>query len=108
MMYVHVSVFVLCESSFDAEYDLSYAWQLSDLKHIICEKAMSFGAVIRDGIEVSSISVGKGARPSVKLVSGEVVEADVIIGADGAQSFVRKEMLGQELRDTPLGSALFK
>ena len=54
------------------------------------------------------MSVPRIGRPSVRLESGEVVEADVIVGADGSNSVVRKELLGQELRPTPLGLTMFK
>ena len=35
-------------------------------------------------------------RPSITLASGEVIEADVVIGADGPNSFVRETVLGED------------
>jgi 2-polyprenyl-6-methoxyphenol hydroxylase-like FAD-dependent oxidoreductase len=50
----------------------------------------------------------------VTLVSGEVVEADIIVGADGIKGLMRKAVLEQEEdededeEDEPTGSVLFK
>ena len=72
------------------------------------DQALSYGAEIRHDVEVSGVSVKKGSRPSARLTSGEVIEADVILGADGPRSQIRRGIIGQELHETPLGTALFK
>lgn len=72
------------------------------------ETAVSYGADIRPECRVTSVSVPEDGRPSVQLESGEVIEADVVVGADGSNSVVRRDMLGQELRPTPLGLTIFK
>lgn len=72
------------------------------------DTVVSLGADLRSSVPVRSISVPENARPSVRLESGEVIEADVIVGADGSESVVRREILGQEIRPTPFGLAVFK
>ncbi|KAI0093314.1 hypothetical protein BDY19DRAFT_903077 [Irpex rosettiformis] len=90
----------------DSGGDLVYC-QLVDLKKMLLDKAVFYGAEIRHDVEVSGISVQKGSRPSARLTSGEVIEADVILGADGPKSVIRWQVIGQELNETPLGTALF-
>ncbi len=75
---------------------------------MVHDRAVSYGADIRHDVAVAGISVQKGTRPSARLISGEVIEADVILGADGSNSTIRREIIGQELHETPLGTALFK
>ncbi|KAI0344632.1 FAD/NAD(P)-binding domain-containing protein [Trametopsis cervina] len=90
----------------DAGGDVVYA-NLSDVRRILHARALSHQAVIRSGVKVTSISVAEGLKPSARLTTGEVIEADVIIGADGSDSMVRREIIGQELRETPLGLTVF-
>ncbi|KAI0812477.1 hypothetical protein BC629DRAFT_1589237 [Irpex lacteus] len=90
----------------DSGGDLVYC-HLSDLKKMVHDRAVSYGAEIRHDVAVAGISVQKGTRPSARLISGEVIEVDVILGADGSNSPIRREIIGQELHETPLGTALF-
>ncbi|EPQ57593.1 FAD/NAD P-binding domain-containing protein [Gloeophyllum trabeum ATCC 11539] len=74
----------------------------ADLCRLLAKSAASQGAQIRKKAKVVSVDGGslkKGDRPSVSLASGEKLSADVIVGADGADSTVRRSLLG----DTPLG-----
>jgi 2-octaprenylphenol hydroxylase len=48
----------------------------------------------------------KGRRYRVQLESGRVVDADLVIGADGVRSFVRRSV-GIETRDYPYGQTAF-
>lgn len=48
----------------------------------------------------------KGQRYRVQLSSGRVVDADLVIGADGVRSFVRQSV-GIETRDFPYGQTAF-
>lgn len=52
------------------------------------------GDSIRLGTKVRSVTVD-GPRPTVTLDSGEVLRADLIVGADGLHSIVRPEVLGK-------------
>lgn len=82
--------------------------QYDDLLRIMRQSAVSHGADLRPNCRVTSLSVPETGRPSVRLASGEVIHADVVVGSDGSDSVVRTEVLGQELRGTPLGLTIFK
>lgn len=59
------------------------------LKDLFRQKASHYGAEIREGVNVRSI-LQEG--PSVVLESGEIISADLIIGADGSNSLIRQEL----------------
>ena len=46
--------------------------------------------------------------PSVTLASGEVLYADLIVGADGVKSTLRKAVVGSDDRLTPTGNAAYR
>jgi salicylate hydroxylase len=75
---------ILSEQKYDgAEEELGAPlWQLhrADLHKILLEKAQELGVEITMGAKVSSFDWN---APSASLESGEVVEADVILAADG-------------------------
>jgi salicylate hydroxylase len=48
------------------------------------------------------------AAPSLTLESGEVVHADVIIGADGVKSILREVVVGGPDKPTPTGDAAYR
>ncbi|KAH9928180.1 FAD/NAD-P-binding domain-containing protein [Fomitopsis serialis] len=75
-----------------------------DLCQMLHEAAASQGAEIRYNAQVVDIEPEDGA---VKLASGEVVRADLIIGADGERGMCRRMVLGREERIQPSGMALF-
>ena len=56
--------------------------QYADFRRILAESAQEHGAKLRTGIEVVGVHPD-AQRPHVTLASGEVLSADVIIGADG-------------------------
>lgn len=72
---------------------------------MVCDLAASAGAQIQFGITVTQISPSV-SRPSVTLSSGEVVEADIIIGADGRDSVVRKIVAAELEEERPLPSGM--
>ncbi|CCM06073.1 uncharacterized protein FIBRA_08320 [Fibroporia radiculosa] len=47
-------------------------------------------------------------RPSVQLASGETIEGDLIIGADGIKSFVQQVVLGQSNLAQGTGDAVYR
>lgn len=66
---------------------------------------------VRFASPVASINPGDGSKdpkPSVILTSGEIVEGDIIIGADGIRSITRTVVTGED--DAPLntGDAAFR
>ncbi|OSC97078.1 FAD/NAD(P)-binding domain-containing protein [Trametes coccinea BRFM310] len=84
----------------------------SDLRRILAESAEEHGATLRGGCQVVSIEPDS-KRPYVTLATGEVVTADVVIGADGCHvppyhcRRIILEALGQEDKETPTGMQLF-
>lgn len=47
-------------------------------------------------------------RPSVTLTTGEVISADLIVGADGVKSMVREVVIGAPTKATPTGDAAYR
>ncbi|KAI8975918.1 FAD/NAD(P)-binding domain-containing protein [Trametes punicea] len=84
----------------------------TDLRRILAESAAEHGAVLRGGCQVVSIEPDL-QRPYVTLASGEVVEGDVVVGADGCHMptyhsrRIILEALGQEDKETPTGMQVF-
>lgn len=70
---------------------------------ILCERALSSGAEVHFDTPVACVNPGDSddlddtslgstsseGKPSITLANGEVIHADIIIGADGADSIVR-------------------
>lgn len=54
---------------------------------------------LRTGRVVSRVNKAEGGVPSIELEGGEIVEADLIIGADGVKSVVKKAILGDGIKD---------
>jgi salicylate hydroxylase len=48
------------------------------------------------------------AAPSVTLKSGEVLKADLIVGADGLKSYIQQVVLGKSTRADPTGDAAYR
>lgn len=46
-------------------------------------------------------------RPSITVASGEVLSADLIVGADGARSTLPKAVTGIDDRATPTGDVAY-
>ena len=67
------------------------------------------GARIDFNTEVTSIQQGSDAipNPSVTLANGDVLTADILIGADGYKSLVRDIVLEEEDNARPAGMTLY-
>jgi salicylate hydroxylase len=61
-------------------------------------------AAVRDVQPDPSVQDG----PSVTLASGEILHADVVIGADGVKSIVQKAVTGLDDAPTPTGDAAYR
>lgn len=87
--------------------------QYPTLRKIFADSAKECGATLRPGCSVVSIK-GDPQRPSVTLASGEVLSADVVIGADGCyvQPFCCRptmlKLLEQEDVAEPTGRTMFQ
>lgn len=66
--------------------------------------ARDAGVEVRLGCNVESVNA---YTPSVTLDSGEVVRADLVVGADGDQSFVRDVVLEYHEPSIPKGTAVY-
>jgi salicylate hydroxylase len=62
-------------------------------------------AKIRLNAKVASINP---SAPSLTLKSGEVINADLIIGADGVKSYLRGVVLGKPDEAMPTGDAAYR
>ncbi|KAG9243079.1 hypothetical protein BJ878DRAFT_543643 [Calycina marina] len=69
----------------------------ADFHHILVTAAQAHGVKIRLNSTVKGVDFSK---PGIELVSGEVVEGDVVIAADGLRSRCREALLGR--RDSPI------
>lgn len=64
-----------------------YPIQHSDLRQMLLETALELGAEARANAKV--VEIAEDCR-SVRLASGEILQADIIIGADGSHGLCRK------------------
>lgn len=71
--------------------------------------ATGAGATILCNSEVVSIQPGSAGRaePSVTLGNGDILTADLIVGADGSQSMTRDVVLDEEDCSEPLGLTVY-
>ena len=87
---------------FEHRYDrpLALMTQRSRLDAYLAEQAVVNGAEFRDGQSVRSVEANgePNGVVSVRLGSGDVVRADVLIAADGANSVVRRTLGLEPLR----------
>ncbi|KAI0692644.1 FAD/NAD(P)-binding domain-containing protein [Cytidiella melzeri] len=77
-----------------------------DVHRMVHRLAVASGAKVDFGATVVEVTPGE-PRPSVTLASGEVITADIVIGADGPRSLVRKVVLGEEDDPRPEGVTVF-
>ncbi|KAM5533813.1 hypothetical protein V8D89_012476 [Ganoderma adspersum] len=80
-----------------------------DIIRMIYKLAIEAGATIHFNTEVTSIHQGSDEipNPSVTLANGDVLTADVLIGADGYKSQVRNIVLEEEDNARPAGMTLY-
>ncbi|RDB26397.1 6-hydroxynicotinate 3-monooxygenase [Hypsizygus marmoreus] len=65
----------------------------SDLRKLLYDTATSYGAEVRLNTKVTCVDPDHG---TVTLQTGEVLRADVIVGADGPDGLGRRTVLGRE------------
>ncbi|KZT09779.1 FAD/NAD(P)-binding domain-containing protein [Laetiporus sulphureus 93-53] len=76
----------------------------AELYKVMYNAAVTAGAKVRTDAEVVEIDA---EQREVRLASGEVLSADVIIGADGERGICRRLVLGRNERVVPSGMSLF-
>ncbi|OCH89612.1 FAD/NAD-P-binding domain-containing protein [Obba rivulosa] len=76
----------------------------SELHKILTDAALAAGAIIRTNAEVVEIAEDECA---VTLATGEVLSADVLIGADGPYGLCRADILGRQDPGQPMGVAMY-
>ena len=67
--------------------------------------AKALGAQVRTGAEIVDIDPFK---PSVTLRGGEVLSADVVVGADGPYGLTRQSLVGENPMKTPMGFMMYE
>ena len=82
-----------------------FSTQHSDLREILYNTAKELGAQVRTGAEIVSIDPYK---PTVTLRGGEVLSADVVVGADGPYGLTRKSLMGENPTKTPMGFMMYE
>ncbi|KAH9849277.1 FAD/NAD-P-binding domain-containing protein [Lenzites betulinus] len=74
------------------------------LYKVLYDAAMAAGIEVRMGAEVEEIDPDS---PTVKLVSGEILTADVLVGADGEFGKARQVVAGEKAMGSRTGMALY-
>ncbi|KAL4966897.1 uncharacterized protein BDV14DRAFT_198362 [Aspergillus stella-maris] len=82
----------------------------ADLHETLKERATSPAfpgrpAVLRTSSRVVRCDCRKG---TIELVSGEAFQADLIVGADGIKSMIRKSVLGEDVMARPTGLSAYR
>ena len=77
-----------------------------DVHRLVYRLAVESGAQVDFGVSVESVKPGN-PKPSVTLSTGEVLTADIIIGADGPRSLVRPVVLDRDDDAKPSGFSVF-
>ncbi|OSS52912.1 hypothetical protein B5807_02760 [Epicoccum nigrum] len=85
-------------------------WHRQDLhaylrKIATCTEAAGEPAILRTSARVSHCDCDAG---QVTLEDGEVLQADLIVGADGIHSVMRTFVLGKEVKPKPTGSSAYR
>ncbi|KAH9948607.1 FAD/NAD-P-binding domain-containing protein [Amylocystis lapponica] len=75
-----------------------------ELHGVLTDAVIASGVQLRTNVEVIEVN---GEERTVRLSSGEVLKADVIIGADGVRGRCRAAVTGHEERGTPIGVSMY-
>ncbi|KAK6848822.1 hypothetical protein PG995_012655 [Apiospora arundinis] len=99
---------LLCTRTVGEALDERWPWLVihrADYQRILVQEAKDLGATIRLGCNVQAVDFDLG---SLALVSGEVIAGDVIIGADGLWSSLRRDILGHESPPQETGDLAYR
>ncbi|KAI0793854.1 FAD/NAD(P)-binding domain-containing protein [Fomes fomentarius] len=80
-----------------------------DLIRLLYKLATDAGATVHTNSRVKSVHQGttRASRPRVVLATGQVMTADILIGADGYKSMVREVVLDEDDCPRPGGMTLY-
>lgn len=79
-----------------------------DLIRLLHKLATDAGAKVDINTSVESVQAGTSdPRPSVTLLNGNVLHADIVIGADGNSSIVRKAVFEEGDTSEPSGLTVY-
>jgi salicylate hydroxylase len=67
----------------------------ANLHRCLLDRAVELGAVVRCGAKVATLDFALDGSTTVVLQSGERVQADLVVGADGIYSKTREAFLGR-------------
>ncbi|KAK5069967.1 hypothetical protein LTR64_007853 [Lithohypha guttulata] len=94
-----------------AKYPGTCYWDFhrANLHNALVERALELGAKVRLGCRVTDVRCDKdGISASIDLANGEVIAADLVVGADGINSKLREVMLGKADPPTLTGDLAFR
>ncbi|KAJ4183855.1 hypothetical protein NW755_009394 [Fusarium falciforme] len=77
----------------------------ADFQGLLFDAAKELGVDIRLGCFVESVNVDD---PSVKLANGEILAADLVVGADGIRSKTREALLGRIVEPNPAANCSYR
>ncbi|KAF2157324.1 putative salicylate hydroxylase [Myriangium duriaei CBS 260.36] len=83
----------------------------ADYQRVLAEEALKWGAKLRLGCHVTQVDCSD--KPFVRLASGEEIQADVVVGADGlfpscVGSTLRTAVVGHEVRPKATGDLAYR
>jgi len=75
------------------------------------DRAIALGATVLTNSRVTNVLTGLGMygeKAAVVLDSGQEIQADLVVGADGINSRLREVMLGRDDPPTPTGDLAYR
>jgi len=78
-----------------------------DLQKMLFNRAIELGVSIRLGSRVATVKQDV-SRPEIHLESGNTIQCDLVVGADGLWSRCRESLLGQKDSPLPTGDLAYR
>ncbi|CZR53489.1 probable 2-polyprenyl-6-methoxyphenol hydroxylase and related FAD-dependent oxidoreductases [Phialocephala subalpina] len=94
-----------------AQYPGTFYWDFhrANLHKCLYDRAVELGAEVRCNARVQDVRIeDDGLSASVTLYSGEVLQTDLLVGADGINSKLRELLLGYPDPPTPTGDLAYR
>lgn len=100
-------IFVRRESIWGYDHNPDWGCFREDAQKVFYNHAIEHGANIRFGVSVTDVSEDD-SKVKLHLSSGEIVEADLVLAADGILSRLRPKILPKAPPPTPCGSTIYQ